>query len=1099
MRPDKSSKNNQIDTPRQLLDEVYTALRYEQGSLVDAVALPDENTKNVWVNKGEWLSLASAVGAEKIFFVNNDPVIVFCTHESSNDQELLKLFRRHWCMARPQCLFLALPGELRVYSLNQDPVRSVEEWSKFEPLDVINRVADVAEKLQDYSRENVETGQLFIEKSFGDIDQRADKRLINDLKYVRMALLDTGLEMRHAHALIGRSIFIRYLEDREILTYEYFAGVAEQNAKWEMELSTEHKQLVHTQSDHIRWYDRILRNKEFTYALFEQLADDFNGDMFPRDPSEESAVNQEHLELLRKFLLGDADPYQPALFLWAYDFDIIPTDLISNIYEEFYHANNLDDKGTHYTPSVLVEYALGEILDDSVLATSPRILDPACGSGIFLVEAFRRIVRYKVKNLQRQLTSDELRKILREQIVGIEINTEAIHVASFSLYLALLNYQEPRDIRQNPRLPNLIFRDVDIIDNVNFGILHNNNAFSLTETEYQALTKKLETVPKFKGRADLERFLEIAGKLPLHQHSFDVVIGNPPWGASKGISIEIQTGWCQAFSWPVGFNEPSQAFIGRILALLKSNGTCGFLVSTGVFLKNHRKSEEFRERLLQQVTLKSVANFAHVRHVFFSADASFAFIHFVANKPSERTKFKYWSAKRTDIVDQLHVIVLNHNDLKRVEQRAVRDSSYLWKTFWWGSHRDAALINTLQLYPSLDEQIKNHEWGSIHRGFEGAIKSAKPRPSLWLTQYKELPTPYFTRFGSIDQASLISVPTEVHRRGGREIYEGWRILVKRTQNEPGAPNGIIVARLESMDYCFQKNIYGFSVESASEWQRKVLIGILWSSVARYFLFLTSSGWGIYHYEVHIHELKKLPIKLPTKMKLQNRIVEIVEALLERSNKDHQPLLVEENASETTDLEQKLNEAIYDLYDLTQAERELIEDMCQTGLQLLYRDTSKEALSRVELEISSLTGNLESLKKQPSSTVSINNYINAFLQIWNKELTPENAELIWEVVRPSGVPMLAIVFTTRNKDESSVISDSPRNSWSSVLTRCADILRQPISHHIYIDGMVRAVTDTQIYIIKRDERRLWTRSMAREDAEATLLQAMNLQSTTTSLG
>jgi hypothetical protein len=50
-----------------------------------------------------------------------------------------------------------------------------------------------------------------------------------------------------------------------------------------------------------------------------------------------------------------------------------------------------------------------------------------------------------------------------------------------------------------------------------------------------------------------------------------------------------------------------------------------------------------------------------------------------------------------------------------------------------------------------------------------------------------------------------------------------------------------------------------------------------------------------------------------------------------------------------------------------------------------------------------------------------------------------------------------------------------------------------SQSIYIDGVVRAVSDEQIIIVKRNENRLWTRSIAREDAEATLVQAMNRQS------
>lgn len=167
MYSNNEANHKQANTPRQLLDEVYTTLQYDEGALFDATHLPNEHSKEEWINKGDWLSLAHEIGAEKIFFVNNDPVIVFCAQETTDDQKLLDLFRRHWCMSRPQCLFLALPGELRVYSLNQEPVRDQADWQDIKPLDVINKVADVAGKLQSYRREQVETRQLFQEKYFG--------------------------------------------------------------------------------------------------------------------------------------------------------------------------------------------------------------------------------------------------------------------------------------------------------------------------------------------------------------------------------------------------------------------------------------------------------------------------------------------------------------------------------------------------------------------------------------------------------------------------------------------------------------------------------------------------------------------------------------------------------------------------------------------------------------------------------------------------------------------------------------------------------------------------------------------------------------------
>jgi type I restriction-modification system DNA methylase subunit len=213
-----------------------------------------------------------------------------------------------------------------------------------------------------------------------------------------------------------------------------------------------------------RLYPRVLENKEFTYALFDQLSEDFNGDMFPSDPDERQAVNANHLELLKGFLRGDIDTQQ-SLFFWAYRFGIIPIELISSIYEEFYLTSNEDEgnHGTHYTPSSLVRFVLSKVLTPECLDENPRILDPCCGSGIFLVEAFRRIVRYRFHKQNQMPDSTELKTILRDQLAGIEINEEAVRVSAFSLYLALLHFQKPpaiwEQIQNGQRLPSLKYQE----------------------------------------------------------------------------------------------------------------------------------------------------------------------------------------------------------------------------------------------------------------------------------------------------------------------------------------------------------------------------------------------------------------------------------------------------------------------------------------------------------------------------------------------------------------------------------------------------------------------------------------------------------------
>ena len=90
-------------------------------------------------------------------------------------------------------------------------------------------------------------------------------------------------------------------------------------------------------------------------------------------------------------------------------------------------------------------------------------------------------------------------------------------------------------------------------------------------------------------------------------------------------------------------------------------------------------------------------------------------------------------------------------------------------------------------------------------------------------------------------------------------------------------------------------------------------------------------------------------------------------------------------------------------------------------------------------------------------------------------------------------MAAIVFSTQEKKKPlGPVKEPGTAQWHKVLEKLDKTQRAPVSKRVYIDGVVRAVSDTDIMIIKRNERRLWTRSMAREDAEATLLQAIHLQ-------
>ncbi|MFT3880670.1 MAG: hypothetical protein QM703_13525 [Gemmatales bacterium] len=314
--PRKSQSTAVSNTSRQLLDAAYSRLGFSEGDLQDAVDRPSDTSHTNWVEKGDWLALAKKVGAEKVFFVNNYPVIVFAEQASVEPSGWLEYFNSIWCMARPQMLFLAREGELCVFNLTVRPSRKSDDRYRYERLlAAVKATADVQDKLANYRRDQVESGRLFEDERFGSGD-RADRALIRDLGKVRKSLISAGLSATYAHALIGRSIFIRYLEDRRVLTEDYFRKVAKGNkAKWSKLIDEDQETIVAGTGRRV-FYPSILNNKAFTYALFTQLSDDFNGDMFPVDAEEFRAVTEKHLKLLRKLLLANVDD---NLFFFAYE------------------------------------------------------------------------------------------------------------------------------------------------------------------------------------------------------------------------------------------------------------------------------------------------------------------------------------------------------------------------------------------------------------------------------------------------------------------------------------------------------------------------------------------------------------------------------------------------------------------------------------------------------------------------------------------------------------------------------------------------------------------------------------------------------------
>ena len=330
----------------------------------------------------------------------------------------------------------------------------------------------------------MESGQFWSSVSGLDRTASVDEQLLRDLAYLEYDLVKNGLKREAAQGLIGRSIFTQYLVDREIVDTDRLqdeCGVV--------------------------CLPDALRDPVASQRLFAWLADVFNGDIFlPYTIGDHFDIR--HLSRIADFLEA-IDPVNGQTTFFPYQFDIIPVELISSIYEQFVHSASLslqghsdvidsDDgiqlakrRGVHYTRLSVVSLILDEVMNGA--SGFESVLDLTCGSGVFLVEVFRRLVERKGgKTPHREL----IRSTLYHQVYGVDISESAVQVAAFSLYLAALELDPNPEPPEALRFKRLIGKSLFVGD-----------------------ARDIETKPQ--GRGLLERDNQ--------RRTFDIIVGNPPW------------------------------------------------------------------------------------------------------------------------------------------------------------------------------------------------------------------------------------------------------------------------------------------------------------------------------------------------------------------------------------------------------------------------------------------------------------------------------------------------------------------------------------------------------------------------------------------
>src|SRR2546428_2402716 len=381
------------------------------------------------------------LGLDGVLCLQNSPVAYFKEVDKIDPKKVVTLHRQFWNQGLTPILVLIDPKDVHIYSGLAVPVTASVAETDTNPslVERLDRIADQARvRLLVLS---IESGEFFRShsKSF-DPSQRVDRDLLRNLQATRSALATASvrkIQPEILDALLCRIVFACYLFDRNIIGQSYLASIGISGASHLRDILRKHKTEAQAQ----------------LYRLFEQLGADFNGDLFSDDLDEESRqITSKHLEVIDQFLHG-TDVMTGQQAFWPYDFEMIPIETISAIYEYFLKAADPDGKrqaGAFYTPRFLAELTLDIALDRVGTLLDKRFLDPACGSGIFLDGLFNRLAEEWTRhnpNTRYDRRANSLIAILRNNILGVDLNSTACRIATFSLYLALLDQLSPPDIQ----------------------------------------------------------------------------------------------------------------------------------------------------------------------------------------------------------------------------------------------------------------------------------------------------------------------------------------------------------------------------------------------------------------------------------------------------------------------------------------------------------------------------------------------------------------------------------------------------------------------------------------------------------------------------
>ena len=932
---------------------------------------------------------------------------------------------------KPLILFFLNPANKQelheaIWNFNECPIAIIVEKGVVEIFNGFNfdkntkllKQLGGEDKLNDFTYFELVTGKTWEQyKEKLHYKNRVDYHLLENIKAARELLINRPhLNAKIINAIIGKSIFVRYLIDRKVkMKFDGRLRIWKNNE-----------------------FCELLSHPEKVQQFFDYLEDNengFNGNLFPLTSDEYRKITKKDYQVLKRLLKGeDIEKNQPSLFEF-YDFSIIPIEFISNVYELFIGQDNQKKAGAYYTPLFLVDYILKETVEKKLNSNDSdyncKVLDPACGSGIFLVETLRKIIEKYISETGIDIKSKSfktaIKNLARGNIYGIDKDLSAVQVAIFSIYLTLLDYLEPPGI-----------------ETFQFPVLFNTNFF---EADFFN-----EDLP---FNSDLKNI------------EFDFILGNPPWMRGKVEKkkplyieyIDKRKKKEKGKDIPpidIGNKEIAQSFLLRSSDFSKDKTKSALIVTSKVLY--NLQSVKFRKYFLHCFFVERVFELAPVRREVFDksndkaiAPACVLFFNYANGSDTNSNILEHIALKPSRFFSLFKIFTINRTDFKTIQQNKLKEFDWLWKVLVYGSYLDFNFLKRLKDdYSTIRETIKKNKNLLIGQGVMVGGGDENNASDL-------VGKPYIDTRSDIRQYWINPDNKKkwehsiVHRVRNKGLYKAPMLLISGGNNNELK----CISALCLVDSVYKSSLTGIKLNNVK--LLREISAILNSSFFSYFNIQTFSSTGIEREETHDDE--KLITPYSTSEYLQNFVVDMEKLLVKKYNSINIFL----NPTLNVSIENKLNKidsCIYETFSCSLQERDLLEYANQVIIPIAMKHNGYEKL----------------LNPIPIGDNTFENYASLFLKRFKTNLSNNDRKFVVEIWHTKQIiGMLFKVIPTSEYTED-IERISKQNDVAGILSFLIRISSEKITDRLFVQKDIRGFEKDYFYIFKPNERRLWHKAI-----------------------